>query len=159
MIEFFNPTGRILEPCAGDGAIYKHLPAGSEWCEIQEGIDFFAWTKPVDWIITNPPYSMFREFVMHGLDIALNVVYLVPLKNFFTAYSIMEWCRINGWIKHIRTYGTGTRLNFPMGNPVGAIHWQRGYKGQTSWSWYAPNNGVHSRLAIVAQDGQDLRTV
>ena len=83
MIEFFNPTGRILEPCAGDGAIYKHLPAGSEWCEIQEGIDFFAGTKPVDWIITNPPYSMFREFVMHGLDIALNVVYLVPLKYFF----------------------------------------------------------------------------
>lgn len=28
MVEWFKPSGRVLEPCKGDGAIYKYLPGG-----------------------------------------------------------------------------------------------------------------------------------
>ena len=38
MVEFFKPSGRILEPCKGDGVFLKYLPS-AEWCEIQEGRD------------------------------------------------------------------------------------------------------------------------
>jgi hypothetical protein len=41
MVEFFKPSGRILEPCKGDGVFLKYLPPHAEWCEIQEGRDFF----------------------------------------------------------------------------------------------------------------------
>ena len=149
MVKWFDPSGTILEPCKGDGAILRHLPVESEWCEIQEGRDFFEWYEPVDWIITNPPYSLFREFLIHGLEVSSNVVYLIPLKNFFSAYSIMEWCKFRGWIKHIRVYGAGQKLKFPMGNPIGAVHWQKNYQGDTSWSWHESTTCAQDDSALL----------
>ena len=135
IVQWFKPSGRILEPCKGFGAILQFLP-GADWCEITEGKDFYAWNEPVDWIISNPPYSDLKNWLVHSFEVALNIVYLVPLKNFFSGFGQMESCREFGWIKHIRVYGTGTRLNFPMGNAIGAMHFRRGYWGETSWSWY-----------------------
>lgn len=136
MVDWFKPHGRVLEPCRGDGAIFRYLPPGSEWCEILEGRDFFAWYEPMDWIISNPPYSVFREWLEHSFQVAADIVYLIPLKNFFSAYGFMDMCRRYGWVRHIRVYGTGALLDFPMGNAVGAVHFGRGYRGDTSWSWY-----------------------
>ena len=31
VVNFFKPTGRILEPSAGDGAFLRHLPPHTEW--------------------------------------------------------------------------------------------------------------------------------
>jgi len=28
------------------------------------------------------------------------------------------------------------KLGFPMGNGIGAVHWQRDYKGDTKVTWY-----------------------
>lgn len=140
MVDFFKPSGRILEPCKGDGIFLKYLPPQTEWCEISEGKDFYAWTEPVDWIISNPPYSTFRDWLEHSFQVAADIVYLVPLKNVFSAYGFIEMVYKYGWIKHVRTYGTGSKLNFPMGNAVGAIHFKRGYYGSTSWSFFTPPN-------------------
>lgn len=30
IVAYFKPTGRILEPCAGDGAFLKYLPPDTE---------------------------------------------------------------------------------------------------------------------------------
>lgn len=113
----------------------RYLP-GAEWCEITEGRDFFAWNEQVDWIISNPPYSLFKEWLIHSFDICQNIVYLIPIARFFSAYGLMKDTRKRGWIKHIRVYGTGSRLNFPMGNAMGAIYFKRDWWGDTSWSWY-----------------------
>lgn len=136
MVEWFKPSGRVLEPCKGDGAIYKYLPEGAEWCEIELGRDFFAYSKQVDWIISNPPYSVFDDFMAHSYAVSKNIVWLIPLKNFFGAQGRLEYYRQNGWMKHIRMYGTGGKLGFPMGNAVSAVHFVRHYTGPTSWSWY-----------------------
>lgn len=56
----FSPSGRILEPCCGGGAFLRAMP-GCDWCEIDKGMDFFACTGRYDWIVTNPPYSLFRK--------------------------------------------------------------------------------------------------
>lgn len=135
MIEWFKPSGKILEPCKGFGAILKQLPNSAEWCEITEGKDFYDWNTPVDWIISNPPYSKFREWMNHSYSIADNIVYLCPLNKFFNAYGQVKICREYGWVKHIRIYGTGTKLNFPMGNTIGAMHFARNYFGATEWSF------------------------
>ena len=137
MIDYFRPTGKILEPCRGDDAIYRYLPAGSDWCEIERGRDFFKWDKKADWIITNPPFERFADWHGHGLYIAPNVVYLLPAHLFFRAGSRIEHARKDGWMKHVRFYGNGGDLDFPMGNPIAAMHFVRGYLGNTSWSWYA----------------------
>jgi hypothetical protein len=139
MVEYFKPTGKILEPCFGDGVFIRYLPKGTEWCEIDKGRDFFAWNEQVDWMISNPPYSLMDEWVEHSFQIAENFVYLIYPGNFFRANIRVVSARKLGWIKHIRFYGTGNRLGFPSGNAVAAVHFVRGYQGDTSWSWYAPN--------------------
>ena len=139
MVDYFQPTGRILEPCKGDNAIYKYLPVGSDWCEIKDGRDFFKWTTPADWIISNPPYGnkMFSDWLEHSFFIAPDIVYLIPIHFFFRAGKKVARCKEKGWIKHIRFYGNGGDLGFPMGNPIAAMHFARGYQGDTSWSWYS----------------------
>lgn len=59
---------RILDPFKGNGAFYDWLPT-KEWCEIDEGRDFFDYNKPVDWIVSNPPYSIFDAVLDHSFDI------------------------------------------------------------------------------------------
>lgn len=135
IISYFQPTGKILDPCRGEGAFYNNMPSGSFFCEIQEGIDFFEWTEKVDWIISNPPYSNFREWLRYSFEVAENIVYLIPLKNVFSAFGQLKEIYDRGGIKHIRVYGTGARLKFPMGNAVGAVHFKKDYAGDIGISF------------------------
>src|SRR5687768_12839809 len=77
IIDYLKPEGICLDPCRGDGAFYKFLPDGSDYCEIAEGKDFFDYNKQTDWIIGNPPYSNFKDFLQHSFDISDNVSFLV----------------------------------------------------------------------------------
>jgi hypothetical protein len=147
MVKWFKPSGRVLEPCMGEGAIYKYLPSGRDWCEIRKGRDFFQWIDMVDWIVSNPPYGndMFSDWLEHSFSIAKNIVYLLPPAFFFRAGKKIDRCREDGWIKHVRFYGNGSALGFPMGNPIAAMHFVRGYHGRTSWSWYKNKSARTSR--------------
>lgn len=138
MVATFNPSGKILEPCYGGGAIFNEFPKDQEliWCEIEKGRDFFTFYEPVDWIITNPPYSILTKFLDHSLKIANNVVFLIPLHNFFGSGKQMDLAYKHGWMKHIRWMGSGRSVGFGMGNPMGAVHFQKDYWGPTSWSKY-----------------------
>lgn len=128
MVEFFRPDGTILDPSSGDGVFLKYLPS-SEWCEIEKGRDFFSWNTPVDWLFGNPPYSQFSEWLDHSMSIAKNICYLVPCNKAFNSYSMIE--RVSEWggMRHMRVYGPGSRLKFPIGYAIGAIHYQRDYSG------------------------------
>lgn len=136
MVEFFKPSGRILEPCKGDGVFLKYLPPDTQWCEIQEGRDFFAWNEPVDWIIGNPPYKIFGEWFSHSVTIAKNICYLMPIHFFFRRGSSIDICFEWGMYKEMRIYGGGAKLGFPMGNPIAAFHFQKGYTGSMYSSIY-----------------------
>jgi len=128
MVEFFKPTGIVLDPCKGDGAFTQYLP-GCQWCEIEAGRDFFAYHKKVDWIIGNPPYKIFGDWFMHSVEIASNICYLMPIHFFFRRGSILYYVMDNFGIVHMRLYGNGSQLGFPMGNPIAALHFQKGYHG------------------------------
>lgn len=133
MVSYFEPRGKVLEPCKGDGAIYKYLPVGAEWCEIELGRDFLSWDKSADWIITNPPYStkLFIEFLNHSFRLSDNVVFLVPTNKIFQSWSVMDRISLYGGIKAILVYGGGNSIGFPFGFSVGAFHFQRSYAGDT----------------------------
>jgi hypothetical protein len=135
MIQHFKPEGKILEPCKGSGIFTNLLPT-SDWCEINEGRDFFDYTKKVDWIISNPPYSLIRKFVLHSFQVADNIVYLIPVWKAYNAIGLQYELRNYGGIKEIRWYGGGGKLGFPMGNGIGAVYWKRNYTGPTYTTFY-----------------------
>ena len=128
MVYFFKPSGRILEPCKGDGAFMRYMPT-AEYCEIAEGRDFFKWTALVDWVFGNPPYSSFGKWILHAMAISQNVVYLAPVAKPFYSEKLFREMQSWGKIKHIRVYGGGSKLDFPIGFLIGAIHFRRGYFG------------------------------
>ncbi len=135
IVNYFSPRGNILEPFKGSGVFTDLMPSAS-WCEIDEGSDFFNWHSPVDWIVTNPPYSQTRQCFNHAARFAANIVFLVPLRNIFSGYGFVCEIYRYGGIVAIRLYGTGGRVGFPMGNAIGAMHFQRDYRGTTDWSFY-----------------------
>jgi len=133
MVDFFKPSGRILEPCAGDGVFLKYLPPDTEWCEIEKGRDFFSWRERLTWIIGNPPYStdLYLRWMLHSFYLAENVVYITPTNKIFQSFSVMDMISEYGGIRAILCYGGGNSVGFPFGFSVGAFHFQRGYTGET----------------------------
>jgi hypothetical protein len=130
IVNHFKPSGRVLDPCRGNGAFWNAMP-GAEWCEIAEGRDFLSWQEPVDWLVSNPPYSTFWEFLAHSFRIAENVVYLIPLHKIWSGHRYLEAIMEYGGIRETLIIGTGTSIGFPVGLSVGAVHFKRGYKGET----------------------------
>lgn len=128
IVKHFNPTGRILDPCRGNGAFADLMP-GCEWCEIREGRDFYNWREPVDWIVSNPPYSVFSDFLRHSMSVAKNIVYLIPVNKIFNSDRMMREIWAWGGVPEIYIIGGGAALGFPIGFCIGAVHLQKGYGG------------------------------
>ena len=63
------------------------------------------------------------------MAIAQNVVYLVPCAKPFYSEKLFREMEVWGKIKHMRVYGGGSKLNFPIGFLIGAIHFQKGWFG------------------------------
>jgi hypothetical protein len=127
VVQHFQPEGRVLDPCKGDGAFLKEMP-GAEWCEIREGRDFYKWEKPMDWIVSNPPYNILREWMRHSMTLAENIVYLIPVTKVFNSFSGMQELYEWGGPVEVLVYGTGRVIGFPLGFAVGAVHFRRGYR-------------------------------
>lgn len=136
MVEYFKPSGRILEPCCGDGVFLKYLPAGTEWCEIERGRDFFAWHDRVDWCFGNPPFSTINKWLEHSFTCAKNVLYLMPMNKPFNSMFRLQQILEYGNIRSIRAYGHGSLFGMDYGFAVGAFHFQRGYTGATMITMY-----------------------
>lgn len=131
IIDFLNPSGVCLDPCRGDGAFHKFMPKGSDYCELNENKDFFFYNKRTDWIIGNPPYSIFDKFLMKSFELSDNVSFLVPTNKIFQRQIIMEMINKYGGIKSIIIYGSGSLIDFPFGFSVGNFHFKKGYSGDT----------------------------
>jgi hypothetical protein len=134
LTEHFPLSGSILEPCKGKGGIYDHLPSGSDWCEIEEGRDYFDIEGQWDYIISNPPYSEYYPWMEKHFSDGRNVITIVPAAKPFNSVGFMQMARDYGNIKEI--YVIGRVPEFPFGFPVAAVHYQRGYRGKTLFSYY-----------------------
>lgn len=127
--------GTVLDPCCGNGAFYDNFPAyvNKDFCEIDLGKDFFDYNKKVDWIVSNPPYSIFSQFLEHSFEIADNIVYLIPVQKLFTNKRIKELLDFGG-VKQIM-FIENKELEFPFGWATAAVYIKRGYHGPTQWGW------------------------
>jgi len=152
MVSFFQPSGTILEPSKGNGVFMQYLPPETDWCEIAEGKDFYAYNKQVNWIIGNPPYKQFYEFMEHSYKIANDIVYLLPADKPFNVFSTVEMIYKNGAIVHARFYGDGRTVGVPeIHRPATAFHFRRGYSGAMGYSFAVPR--LTQRAADVRKAG------
>ena len=133
LVEYFKPNGKILEPCAGDGSFLRALPQGVYWCEILHERDFFDFNEKVDWIITNPPYSIFRKFMNHSMEVADNIVFLVTINHIWLKARMRDIKEKGFGIKEILLLDTPK--TFPQsGFQVGCVHLQKGYEGDIKFA-------------------------
>lgn len=126
----FHIQGKVLEPCKGEGAFLRYLPENADWCEITEGRNFFDYNEPVDWIVTNPPYSDFNRFLDHSFSLADNIVLLVPTAKIFKSMGTVKSVYDYGGIVSLYILPAG-KAGFPFGFPCGIFYLCRGYKGLT----------------------------
>lgn len=108
-------AGDVLDPAAGTGNIPEaFVRAGKQRaCIISSDIvqrgyhltmgtrDFLGWTRPIDNVVTNPPYEILDPFILHALSLVTNkAAFLVPLarleggRRFEKIYSLGELARI-----------------------------------------------------------------
>jgi hypothetical protein len=139
MIDFYDIQSheRVLDPCAGSNAFFSQYPKhilGRRRMEIKEGLDFFDWdvsrSPHIDWIITNPPYSIFPQFLEKCFEVADNVCLLIPLAKLVSSLKRINMVLDYGGIVSMRVIGA-SKCGFPFGFPAAAIHMKRGYTGET----------------------------
>ena len=87
------------------------------------------WDGSVDWIITNPPWSRLRQFLVKAMETTDNIVFLSALTRYSTKARLAA----------MRAHGFGMRSfvlcpepkgNWPRsGFQLGAAHLQRNWDG------------------------------
>lgn len=128
LIAHLAPTGRILEPCCGDGHILDCLPAGAEWCELKRGRDFLHWRCSVDWIVTNPPWSQIRAFLRHSFKVADRVAFLMTINHAWTKARLRDASDAGFSMREIILVET-PRSFPPSGFQLGMVVYARGHRG------------------------------
>lgn len=128
--EMFPISGRVLEPCKGEGVFLKYLPTDADWCEIVDGKNFYDYNDNVDWIVTNPPYSDFNRFLEHSFSLAINIVLLVPVAKMFKSMGTLRAILAYGGFVSIHIL-PASKAGFPFGFPCAVYHLRRGYRGDT----------------------------
>jgi len=101
---------KVLDPSRGGGVFYNNLPeCNKDWCEIDEGIDFFDYDKEVDIVLGNPPYSLWSKWLNKTTELnpkkicyIFNVANFTPkrienLKNAGYGVKIIKLMKIDWW--------------------------------------------------------------
>lgn len=121
----------ILEPCAGDNHIYNYLPTPKYRMELKDGLNFLSsinLKSHYDWIITNPPWSKFKEFLIQSFNIADNVVFLIPLNKVFglkSTWKILE--KYNFQIVNVKCWDTPIKPWPQSGFQIGTVWFKHNY--------------------------------
>ncbi len=140
VVEHFSPSGRCMEPFAGEGAFLRAMPSDSLWCEIAKGRDFFNFQEPLDWIVTNPPFSILTRVFEHSFSIAQNCVFVIPISKYWSSAPRLQLARSYGGLAKVLHLGTGRQIGFDIGFPFAAMHFRAGYRGPIEQAWLSEDD-------------------
>ena len=88
----------------------------------------------MEWIVTNPPWSLARRFLQHAYEVADNVVFLIPLNHIVgLRVRIADMERAEFGVKEILLCATPPPPWPPSGFQLAAIHLRRGCRGAIAW--------------------------
>ena len=139
IVEYFDIKGTVLEPCRGGGAFERALQNKKSvtqirYCELSEGVDFMEYKGKTDWIVTNPPWSKFREFLDKACNHTNDIIFLVTINHFTTKKRLSIMKEYGFRFKEILL--VDTPKSFPQsGFQVAAIHISKNYKGECKWNY------------------------
>ena len=73
----------VLDCSKGGGVFYDNYPDNcrKDYCEIEENKDFLKYKDKVDWIIGNPPYSLWKDWLNHTITITDKFCYIFGVMN------------------------------------------------------------------------------
>lgn len=131
--------GSILDPAHGQGAFFDQFPANlsHDWCELAEGRDFLEWKRPIDWIMTNPPWSRPRDFTRHAMTVTDNIVWLAPVVNMTTKARLRDLDEFGFGIAGLLLIDTPK--SWPQSRfQLAAAHFQKGHRGAWQVSRLGP---------------------
>lgn len=167
LLEVENFEGNILEPCCGAGAIVKVLRdynKSVDYCDLNNEFSLTGIFKNFkdfinddfdryDNIITNPPYSLAKEFILKAKQITNDkIAMLLPLNYLhgvtryneiyldkeFPLKSVCVFCRYGMLEETIRDDGT-----YRTGMMVYAWYiWDKSYKDEPIIRWLNNNSYV-----------------
>lgn len=143
LVAHFKPVGKCLDPFFGDGAFHECMP-GAEFCEISMGKDFFDYQGHVDWIVSNPPFSILTKVFEKAFSVADNCVFLMGIAKYWNSGPRLRLAKEYGALKEIHHVGVGRKIGFDNGFPFAAMHFEKGYRGpiQQTWSSYTSDAEV-----------------
>lgn len=149
IVEHFRPFGRAIDPCRGvqlqtDAGelrypfydVMRTLPCGPEtveWCEITQGRDYLTVGLTLgayDWVITNPPWSQFRPFLLRSMELADNVVLLGTLTHFVTKRRLRDLREHDFGVREALLLPTPPRPWPGSGFQLAAVWVKRGWTGK-----------------------------
>lgn len=135
-----KPDNTILEPCYGQGAFLRAFEAcglnNIIGLELDKGQDFLEFDGQVDWIITNPPWSIARDFFDKGYQVADNLIWLITINHVIALKRRFRDMRANKFgVKEILMLDTPPSPWPQSGFQLGACHVKKGWKGKVAFTW------------------------
>jgi len=88
----FTPNSTILEPCCGNGMISMELEKmgytvkNNDLFTQPQGVDYLTMDTDYPYVISNPPFSLWDEFVKHAKKTAQKIMFIGRL-NYFGTHS------------------------------------------------------------------------
>ena len=144
VIEDLQPAGKCLDPCRGRGAFYQAMVERAsrvegctvDWCESDLGRDFLDYSEPCDWLVTNPPWSTYRQIAAHAFRLASTVAFLVRLHNALgTAARHRDYLEAGHGLKQIIVVDWALAGLQREGFTLALFHWEKGYRGECRWRY------------------------
>jgi len=157
-LEDFN-DGTILEPCCGQGHISKILKENTNSNVYSsdlinrgygnETIDFFKTNENIkyDYVITNPPFKLAKEFISKSLKITNKKVAMFLKIQFLEGQSRKEWLQksplktVYVFSKRQNIWTNGENINPNTGKKWANTMcfcwfvWEIGYSGEPTIKW------------------------
>jgi hypothetical protein len=138
IVEYFQPQGRIIDPCRATGSFHRAMPPGADWAEIREGRDFCDLPGPWDWGITNPPWTRdeYNRVSRHAFEHCENVVFLGTTTMICSLPRLNAAREFRHALREIVVIPWEDAGLQKQGFWIGAFHWQRGYQDGTIWTFW-----------------------
>lgn len=165
--ESFDFSKSCLEPACGQGAIVKVLEPHwkTSLTHYDKEVDFLTETKPYHYVITNPPFSLAIEFVLHAKTICKHkICMLLPLSylhgkkrhdNIYmdkdfplkSVYVFTRYPMLGDPLREDGKYRTGMMV-------YAWYVWETEYKGEPVIKWIDNNNDVLTSKEIKCGSSQ-----